>query len=280
MDIDVGSCPCTCHDGGVSESCSIMGGCTYLHAVRHRCRRANRCADWEWVDTIGPDGIRGRARIGRSINTTDGLCPTCALHTATALVELPRDYTELVLIVGHTGGNGLSEPVAGSRDLPIPLRLGVLTLLESMVAETTCLAEAVADRLHVNWDSTIMDRHTRPGFALQRACRLLGGSLSVLLAIRDWPRMVWSPDGWTADPETWDGVDGALTVLDLHHQARRLAGYTRLVHRMPAGCPQCERFSLVREDGDDLISCTRCGTQYTQAEYNTVVHALGASVPA
>lgn len=257
-----------------------MGGCVSLHAVRHRCRRAGRCADWEWVDTLLVDGTRSRARIGRAINSSDGMCPTCTQHTGSALAALPRDYADLSLIVGATGNSGLSEPVAGSRDLPIPLRLGVLTLLESMVAETTCLAEAVADRLRVDWDSELMDRHTRPGFALQRACRLLGGALSVLLAVRDWPRMVWAPDGWTAGPVVRDGVEGAMTVLDLHYQARRLAGRTRLVHRMPAGCLKCERFALLREDGDDTVHCARCGATYTAEEYNLAVHCLAASTPA
>lgn len=281
MDTDASACPCTCHDRGLSApACSITGGCDWLHTVEHRCRRANRCADWEWVDITAQDGTRSRARIGRPINSANGLCPTCTRDTAYAILDLARDYVELSLIVGAIGSSGYSEPVAGSRDLPIPLRLGVLTVLEGIVSETTCLAETVADRMRVTWDSTLVDRHTRPGVAVQRATRLLAGGLSVLLAVRDWPRMVWAQDGWTVAPETRDGVDGALALLDLHHQARRLAGRTRVVYRMPGGCPGCERRSLVREDGDDTIYCTRCPRQYTPTEYGQVVHALAASWPA
>ena len=252
-----------------------------LHAALHyRCRRADRCADWEWVDIIDPDGTAGRARIGRAINTTDGLCPTCTRHVEAALLSLPRDYVELALITGAVGGTSIEEPVSRSRELPIPLRLGVVTDMEAMVTEATCLAEAVAERLRVEWDSTLVDHHTRPAVALYRATHLLAGALSVLLAVRDWSRMVWAPDGWTAVPETRDGVDGALTCLDLHAHSRRLVGRSRLVHRLPAGCPRCERRGLVRESGDDTVSCTRCGRRYTGQEYETLVCALAASTPA
>ena len=41
-----------------------------------------------------------------------------------------------------------------------------------MVTEATCLAEAVAERLRVEWDSTLVDHHTRPAVALYRATHL------------------------------------------------------------------------------------------------------------
>lgn len=279
------TCPCTCHTGGRCTPCTIPGGCGHLHTptLTHRCYRGERCTEWEWVED--PAGGPGLARVGREINTTSGLCLACVRHTERALAELPRDYTELHLMLGRGMGAAAGEPVSRSRELPVPLRLDVEAVLSAMLAETTCWAEAVAEPLNVAWDSTLVDHHTRPGVAMQRACQLLAGALSPLLAVRDWTRMVWLPDGWGALPEARDGVDGAVTLLELHHQARRVTGMTRLRHRMPVPCPNrvprpCERMTLIRDDGDDYVYCTSCGVWYSHDEYLAYTSALSRSVPA
>lgn len=276
MDIDASTCPCYCHTTTPDASCTILGGCGYLHATRHRCRRGDRCADWDQVDTVEPDGSRGRVRIGAPINSSTGLCLVCAGRAGQAVAELPRDYTELSLILGRTSIGG-GEPVAGTPGLSVPVRLDVEALRAGMVAETTCWAEVVAERIGVTWNSDLMDRHTRPGWALQRACHLLAAAMSPWLAVRDWTRMMWHPDGQAADPEPQDGVDGAIALIELHHQARRLCGVTRLVHRMPVPCITCGRRALHRDNGDDQVYCTYCDRVYSGGDYSQVVSVLASA---
>lgn len=278
-DITATTCPCPCHEGRSYTPCTVPGGCGHLHP-HHQCRRAERCAEWVWWDTTHPDtGAPTRLRVGADINSTDGLCLACIRHTERALSDLPRDYTELAMLLGRTG-NTAGEPVSGSRELPVPIRLGVEAVQAAMVAEATCWAEAVAETLQVEWDSHRVDHHTRPGVALQRAAHLLANAMSPLLAVRGWTRMVWQPDGCTPIPETRDGVDGAVTLLELHHQARRILGVTRVVFRMPAPCGGCRRLTLCQDNGGDTIYCTWCPRRYTEDEYDTYAHALAHSVPA
>jgi hypothetical protein len=244
-----------------------------LHTdVGHRCYRAERCAEWEW-DT---DPTGERIRVGRPINAEHGLCPSCVAHTEHALHEMPRDYTELHELLGRTGGTALGEPVTASRELPTPLRLDVEATMAAMVTEATCWAETVAEIIGVEWDTWSVDHHTRPGPALQRATRLLAGAISPLLAVRDWTHMVWTSDGWAVAPEPRDGVDGAATLLELHHRCRRLCGLTRLRHRMTAWCPRCERPTLMRDDGEDWVWCAGCAVWLSPEDYTTLTSTLAA----
>jgi len=279
MDIYATTCPCTCHEGGPHTPCRIPGGCGHLHD-EHRCRRGDRCADWVWIDMYDPDtGDVALGRAGALINAP-GLCPRCIVHAETVLTELPRDYTELALIVGRGTSYAGGEPVAGSPELPIPVRTEIEAVQAAMVAEATCWAEAVADPLGIDWNSYLVDHHTRPGAALQRATRLLSRALSPLLAVRGWTRMVWAADGWTAVPEDRDGVDGLITLVELHHQARRLCGVTRVVWRKPVPCGRCGRRTLVRDDGADDVYCTYCGHIYPDTDYATYTSVLAAAFAA
>lgn len=275
-DFHATTCPCTCHEAGPYTPCTIPGGCGHLHD-EHRCRRAERCLDWVWVDVYDPDtGDTALARAGTLINAP-GLCLRCTQHAEQVLTDLPRDYTELALIAGRGLGTTSGEPVGGSPELPVPVRTEIQAVQAAMVAEVTCWAEAVAERLHIGWDSNLVDHHTRPGVALQRATRLLAGALSPLLAVRGWTRMVWAADGCTAVPEDQDGVDGMITIIELHHRARRLLGVTRQVWRKPVPCGRCGRRTLVRDDGADDVRCTYCGHVYTDTDYTTLVGVLAAA---
>jgi hypothetical protein len=240
----------------------------------YRCYRADRCAEWDWWDS----GIDGFVRVGATINSTLGLCPACCRHLACCLVDLPRDYTELNMIIGKSSASALTEPVATTRELPTPLRLPIEALQASMVWETSCWAEPVAERLEIDWDSHDV-AHSRPGAVLQRATRLLGNALSVLLAVRDWTVMVWDDDGLHAGPELRNGVDGAVAVMDLHHKARHYTGMTRLVHRQPIPCPTCQRRALCRDNGDTSVYCVACHRVYTEDDYSILVSALAQSRP-
>ncbi|PXY25159.1 hypothetical protein BAY59_24345 [Prauserella coralliicola] len=209
--------------------------------------------------------------LGARINTEFGLCPTCTRHVERAIAELPRDYVELSLQLGKTG-SPVGDKVSGSRDTPTPIRLGVEATMRAIAHEAQVWAESVGEVLNTAWD-TQTARDSRPGAVLQRACTLLAGSVSALLALRGVDHLVGDDrDGYV--PVTRDGVDGALVLADLHQRARFILGKTRIVHRLPAPCPRCESTALERPDGSDTITCSACLRVYSWDEYQRLCCAL------
>lgn len=222
----------------------------------HRCYRSERCVDYERVENVG--------RLGAPINATVGLCDSCERHVARALESLPRDYVDLDLALsGRT--TGLAQVVAGTPEPPVPISLSVEAVQREIVHEAFCWAESTAEVIGVSWDTQQM-RDTRPGFALQRACRLLSGALSVFLALRGSVHPGWAY-GCSTELER-DGLDGAVVLLDLRYRARNLSGQSRLISHLRMPCPRCECPALEQRDGSDTITCTACGRPYSLDEYD------------
>lgn len=233
----------------------------------HRCYRGLRCAAWERVD---------EQRMGAQINPSRGFCDTCTRHVSNAITELPTDYVELELVIAKQSGGG-GEPVSGSRERPIPISTHVEALQRLLPFETSTWAELVAGLIGVTWDSNAMDRHARPGWVLQRAVGILSNSLSAFLALQPTPRRVWGHSGNLSYFEDQSGLDGALTLLDLHHRARAATGQRKLVHRLPAPCPRCDTQALERANGEDVIDCRACARRYSRDEYEKLCTLLARS---
>jgi hypothetical protein len=227
--------------------------------MEHRCYRAEYCADHEKA--------HGRC-VGKHINAAAGLCDTCARHVERAIADLPTDYTALNLILGKGSTVG-GEPVRMTRELPIPLRPHVEALQREMVTETGLWAGSVAAVLNTEWR---VAGRVRPGWLLDRACKLLAAAPSVFLALRDEQHVRWEYGHRVLVSR--DGLDGALEMLRLRHKARAYLGQTRLVHKLPVPCPRCEAMALEREDGSELIECRECARRYTWSEYETLCLAL------
>jgi hypothetical protein len=238
--------PCACHEGGPYAVCSVPGGCGHLHKPV-------------------------LVRIGGLIMAADGLCTTCTRVAVFAINELPRDYVDLHEGMGH-GSIGMTDLVTATRDLPAPLRVSVAAVASEMVVVAVALAEPVAELLHIKWDSTLMDHHTRPGYALQRATRLLSHHVSVLLALHGIEMQVWSDNGWYYQFQESDGIAGTLALLELHHASRGILGLTKLVHELPrsAPCPACGG-QLVRENGASEVHCVRCPEVWSEEDYRRLV---------
>lgn len=256
-------CPCTCHNGP-HYPCVVPGGCGHLH--ERRCRRADRC-------TAGEKTPLGR--VGAHLNTDDGLCLACTRHAADAIAELPRDYVDLERGM-QRGTVGLAELVAATKDPPAPLQVNVAALASELVRVATTWAEPVAERLNIDWDSRLMDRHARPGWVLQRACKLLATNMPVLLALRDVEVLVWADSGRYHRAEPCDGITGALDLLELHRATRAVLGLTKLTHRLPAPCPNCEYVTLVRDNGDDDVHCQHCRCRWTYEDYQRLTLILAS----
>ena len=225
------TCPCACHGQGyLSRVCDVAGGCGHLH------------------NPPVPDRDAEPVFEGGPILTQTGLCTPCSARVGEALAQFPDDYVELNLLLA-SGESGIeSDVVTGSRELPVPIRLSVEALQAAMVCEARLWAALVAERLGIGWDV----RACRPGWVLQRSTNLLANGIGTLLTLDPVPHLAHGE--WV----TRDGIDGALELLRLHELVRFVAGRTKLVHRLPAPCPRCERMTLVRHNGSDLVKCEAC----------------------
>jgi hypothetical protein len=254
-----------------------------------RCRRGPRCGNTTRHTLIGGGGLH----LPDWATTPGGLCRTDTTKTLRAVEQLPRDYLELGLLLAKTGSR-VDAPTGGTRERPVPLRLGVLTLQEEITAEVELWAEAVADQHGLPWHSqnARTARATHAGRALAAGCTLLSTRHDALLALPPVGHLAWAPseprvqratcpgghwhtDGgvctdvhvrevWGDDRREWqerDGVDGALALLALHERVEQVEGRTHRAHRLWSPCPEptCQALALERPEGAGHVYCRRCG---------------------
>lgn len=83
----------------------------------------------------------------------------------------------------------------------------------------------------------------------------------------------WCKDGQARELVEHTGIDIALQLVELHHQARAELGLTRLRHRYPMPCPRCGG-RVGRDDGETIITCDDrdgCKATWTECEYQFLV---------
>lgn len=268
-------CVCDCH-GRFDHPCSVEGGCGHLHEV-HRCARAGQCAEREREER--EDGTRHWA--GGQISIPRGLCESCTRHLVQAIPKLPLDYVELTTLLG-VAGQGSSDNVRFSRELPIPIRLAVKTLQEQIVSETSTWVAPVAEVHNMEWLSTTEESMSRPQYRVVRACRILANTTDTLLNLGPQEVSAWDSQGMPVWDEQYDcqdtveldGVDGALRLLRLHELIKIVAGRGELTHRLSAPCPRCDRLALVRENGTSEVECRACGDRWGEDEYAALTLVL------
>jgi len=231
-----------------------------------RCHRGERCRDSQRV---------GGQLCGAEIHTETGLCLTCTRIVTDGIAELPADYVSLTGAL-QRGSSGMVELVSSSPEQPCPIRIDVAALRDEIVRVATTWAEPVADLLRIRWDTQAVASHTRPAVALDRACRILSGALPALLNLRAVEVQSWADNGWYWAHEPADGLDGALELLRLHEVTRAALGRNRLVHQLPAPCPNidCGEMRLVRENGASQVDCEACGRVYPEEDYRRLTLIL------
>ncbi|MBP2370243.1 hypothetical protein [Pseudonocardia parietis] len=222
--------------------------------------------------------------MGAGIQTPDGLCATCVRFAAHAITHLKGDVAELTMLIGRGGGAG-GDKITQTREAPIPIRLGVEALRAEIDDQVQTWAELVAERLGIDWD-TQTARRSRMGPRVTRAVDLLVNAVDTLVALPPQELLAWQ-DGepvWDheldcQDTAVMDGVDAALHLSHLHWRAYRIAGRTKLVHRLLPRCEHCGQRTLVREDGDEDARCEsdRCrGRRIPGGRLNWLVMATTA----
>jgi hypothetical protein len=274
----VSDCPCGCHTTQFA-ACTVRGGCGHLHSgddPSSLCYRGSACTDTRSQQVTNPDQSTTRVRIPARATDPGLLCRMDTTMTAAAVQQLPMDYVELSTLLSKTGS--IEAPTSGTRELPIPIRLGVAVLAEQIVAEVERWAEVVAADDGA-W-------YTPAGTRLERvssAADLVAGRFEPLLRC---------PPSWHARLDMSEhtqsgkdvvrysleaGIDGALLLLSLHERTTLLAGRTHRSLSLHAPCPKCHRLALEQQEGSDRVDCRRCGEPMPLDAYEKHAGALAAA---
>ena len=71
-----------------------------------------------------------------------------------------------------------------------------------------------------------------------------------------------------------DAVSIGFDALRMSRRLELVTGTDRVVHRLPGACMVCDRRSLQRKDGDDLVKCRACGATWYWDYFRFLTHAL------
>lgn len=236
----------------------------------HRCASMQHCPNRERLG----EGEEAQW-VGERIADFRGLCMSCRRHAEQAVRALPLDYTEMHVLIA-ADGSGMGERVSSSRALPVPINVHREGLQRALVLHATQWAEPLAEVVRITWDSHLIDHHTRPAVAVQKASRILVATLAELLRLPSVAVTVWL-SGLRWGQEEWDGVDAALRFIDLHGQVRRAAGRAPLTHYLQAPCPGCDRQSLRRDNGADYVHCASCYDRWSEEDYRRLCLVLSVA---
>lgn len=179
--------------------------------------------------------------------TTGLLCTGHAKRLERLLAEMPLAHRWLRANL-VPGGSGDSDKISGTKSPPAPLRIEALDQADLIEAQLLSWAENVAQ-----------DR-----------------SLKAPVRPQDCAAMLRRQVGWIAEQE-WV-ADLIAEVGDSVNGARRIAPWEAGIHRLPAPCPQCDRMTLTRRDGDSEVACDEkmggCGAWWDEESYRRLVLIL------
>lgn len=260
------------------------------HDIQHDdrwCRRGRDCTDAQDRDVVVDGGDQDTAVTVRRLMPAPaavpgGLCPLCTSGVRHALQQLPADYRELHGLLGKGSGGG-GMPVSGSRELQVPIRLGVDALAHAILDEVERWAPSVAYRCGFPfWRSgRPQDRvEHASGWLLHRLPQFL--RLPVRAVARLDGRETRMRSGRNPQRRSWeDGVDGAVVLLRLHDQVGAVAGRVERSVRLSMPCPECGRRAMEQPDGPtglrDYAHCTRCHHTMSMDSYRQQSMLLAAS---
>jgi ribosomal protein L37AE/L43A len=199
------------------------------------------------------------------------MCTPCQAKVAESIRALADDVEQLTELIA-AGGTTQSEYVSASRELPVPIRLGVDALRRQIDVELQFWCVHVADKLGVHWD-LVEQAHMRQSVRVYRATTFLADTMRELVALPSVAHPLYDDEGHPLhDKVDWQsGIDAACHLLELHQRAYRVAGRTKLVHRLTPACPWCDRKQLVRENGQDVVRCEGCKRKIPEKNYRWFV---------
>ena len=262
------------------------------------CARGEHCA--RSTVTVLDDGTsRREPALGYQ-----AFCPGDEAAIASALAGMPGQYAHLLAEIGNPARRGQVIRVPFGPRIPIRLDIDSLTRFTREIL--SCWEERVRTTANRNVLDTDGSRRRRDLVAVRDSAGMLGGNLSVLLALQPEPvdrTMDLMAVQRIKEGELWDhlldgtihvsrlaGMAGIIAVLDgshagteiltLEYLARAVLGQTRqkpekldgIACRDPEGI--CGWRALVRAElpsrEDEPVwwsVCTRCGDKMTETEY-------------
>jgi len=201
------------------------------------------------------------------------MCPACVTRLGYTIRQLQLDVVELSMLIGATGSGG-DEIVSSTRELPVPIRLGVEALRSEIDFELQYWSEIVCAELGGEWDPVGLRLHVRA----RKAAEFLADTVDTLIKLGPQERSAWTLEGeprrdsWgDREMESMTGMDGGLRLAELHHRVRLVAGRTKLVHRLTPACPWCDQTTLVRHNGSTHVECENCRKIIEEKHYNWFV---------
>lgn len=177
------------------------------------------------------------------------LCRRCWTQMEQTVAELPAVFDWLHRSL-PAGGGGRGDVITGTRDKPVPIRVGVHDHRQQIQATL------------VSWVRLVCE---------ERGLR--GPDRSDPEATATW---LGHQLDWCAG-QPWV-EDLSAEMRDLARDAHRLAPWQAGRHHLPAPCPNpnCGCLALVRYDGDDAVQCSECGERWAEDTYRRLAFVLAS----
>jgi hypothetical protein len=225
--------------------------------LEHLCRQGRRC--------------KGRTRDdeggfhGSGVERPNSLCRACEEYAFEAIRELATDYGLLASARAEERSTVSGPKVSGSSELPIPIPLGIDTLMTQIDDE----AARWARRL--------------PGddpYELHPCLTVICSNLGTLVDLPPSPHTIWVPhpdggDGFAAT--VLDGCDGVLRLANLHRRAQTLLGIVEMTTWLNESCHICGLRTLTSNMSRATIQCRNCRNVWDQDEFARLNNPLAAA---
>lgn len=218
------------------------------YSPEHQCRQGKKC----------------KARIrssegefhGAGVERPSTLCCACEAVAFEAIRQLRHDYNALFAARSEERSRVSGPKVTGSSERPIPIPLGVDTLM-SLIDEET-----------LRWAVRI----TRGDPIPETGCiTLLCANLGTLIDLPPHPVTVWIPHpdgGDNVGQIVLDGVDAVLRLAELHHRAQKVLGLEEpKMNWLRESCHVCGLASLASDLSTATITCKTCRNVWDQDEF-------------
>ncbi|WP_330253119.1 hypothetical protein OG874_00440 [Nocardia sp. NBC_00565] len=220
----------------------------------HQCRQGRRCKA-RLRDTEGEFH-------GMGVERPNSLCRPCEECAFDAIRELDTDYGLLSAEFAEERSIAPDPKVSGSSELPIPIPLGIDTLMTEISEEAARWARRLPgeDPYYV-------------GECLTKICSNLGTIVDMP------PRQftIWAPhpdggDGFTTT--ILDGVDGILGLADLHRRAQIILGIVETTTYLRDPCPHCARKALAVSKDQERVTCKGCRIVWDKQHFALLSNVL------
>jgi hypothetical protein len=249
-------------------------------ATARRCHRAEHCGN----AASGPDGTL----LGAWAEPGTPYCHRCTQAITRTLTAMPARYAWLRWHIGRKPVTGQADPVTGTREAPMVIRLDIDALIRDMTGVLGSWDERVADACGLDRPATAISRARRDEVAIPAACAALAVRVPALVALPAEPmtrtmtlrrgmRFPEGATGWVHRTAGFvrvyldlSGADAGREILGLAWMSRRLLGETIPPPARLDGvpCKGCDVLALVEcWDHAYRSECEACGDLLTAGEY-------------